>query len=112
MDGATNRLKFAEHGETDEEDDIRMGSPDAQDYFSKIGDMSVKRPLKVELENADSEEVEEIRRMFDLFDKDGNGQITANELRHVIRSLPQSTTEAEIMDIMQSIGKALHNFPL
>ncbi len=75
-------------------------------YYSKIGDLSNRTPNRAtaELDDIATEDIEEIRRIFNVFDGDNNGQITANEVRHVIRSLGQSTTEAEAMDIMNSIG--------
>eukprot|EP00794_Sanderia_malayensis_P019032 gene19032-20945_t len=49
------------------------------------------------------EDFEEMAQIFDVFDGDMNGEITVNELRNIIRSLGQSTTEAEAIDIMNSI---------
>jgi calmodulin len=38
-----------------------------------------------------------------LFDKDGDGMITTNELGTVMRSLGQSPTEAELQDIINEV---------
>ena len=49
----------------------------------------------------------EIREAFNIFDKDGNGYITASELRHFLSSLGYNMTEAELMDMMNKIGKKI-----
>lgn len=51
------------------------------------------------------ESLSEIREAFNIFDKDGNGYITASELRHFLSSLGYNMTEAELMDMMNKIGK-------
>ncbi len=50
------------------------------------------------------ESLSEIRKAFNIFDKDGNGYITASELRHFLSSLGYNMTEAELMDMMNKIG--------
>ena len=50
------------------------------------------------------ENLSEIREAFNVFDKDGNGYITASELRHFLSSLGYNMTEAELMDMMNKIG--------
>jgi calmodulin len=59
----------------------------------------------------------EIREAFNIFDKDGNGYITASELRHFLSSLGYNMTEAELMDMMNKIGngklwRSCHSPPL
>lgn len=46
-----------------------------------------------------SEQVEEYREAFDLFDKDGDGSITTSELGVVMRSLGQEPTVKELENI-------------
>ena len=43
----------------------------------------------------------EIREAFKVFDKDGNGLISANELRHVMTSLGEKLTDEEVDEMMR-----------
>uniref|UniRef100_A0A8C0Q5I9 EF-hand calcium-binding domain-containing protein 11 n=1 Tax=Canis lupus familiaris TaxID=9615 RepID=A0A8C0Q5I9_CANLF len=45
------------------------------------------------------EQVAEFKEAFCLFDKDGDGAITTQELGTVMRSLGQNPTEAELRDM-------------
>ena len=47
--------------------------------------------------------VSELRDAFDLFDKDGDGRITSDELMSVMRTLRQTATEAEIREMIQNV---------
>lgn len=47
-------------------------------------------------EELTQEEIEEFRVAFSLFDKDGDGNITAKELGTVMKSLGQNPTEVEL----------------
>ncbi|VDO01724.1 unnamed protein product [Rodentolepis nana] len=49
----------------------------------------------------EGDEEEEIRAAFEIFDKDGNGSISADELRHVMKMLDENLTEAEIAAIIK-----------
>ncbi|KAF8859290.1 BC4, calmodulin [Acephala macrosclerotiorum] len=46
------------------------------------------------------EQVEEFKRVFALFDKNGDGNITSSELGAVMRSLGQNPSDAELQDIV------------
>ncbi|CZR64427.1 probable calmodulin [Phialocephala subalpina] len=46
------------------------------------------------------EQVEEFKRVFSLFDKNGDGNITSSELGAVMKSLGQNPSETELQDIV------------
>ena len=45
----------------------------------------------------DTDSEEEIKEAFRVFDKDGNGFISAAELRHVMTNLGEKLTDEEVM---------------
>lgn len=47
--------------------------------------------------------LEEFKAAFDLFDKDGSGTISSDELITVMRSLGQNPTHEEISDMMREV---------
>ncbi|XP_047336213.1 calmodulin-like protein 8 [Impatiens glandulifera] len=49
------------------------------------------------------EQIVEFQEAFRLFDKDGDGCITVEELATVIRSLDQNPTEEELRDIISEV---------
>ncbi|KAG0285625.1 translation elongation factor EF1B gamma [Dissophora globulifera] len=50
---------------------------------------------------ADHDSEEEIRDAFKVFDKDGNGYISAAELRHVLTGLGERYTAEEINEMIR-----------
>lgn len=51
------------------------------------------------LNDVDSEE--ELREAFKTFDKDGNGRISAAELRHVMTNLGEKLTDEEVDEMIR-----------
>jgi calmodulin len=51
------------------------------------------------------EQIAEFKEAFSLFDKDGDGSITTQELGTVMRSLGQNPTEAELQGMVNEIDK-------
>lgn len=49
--------------------------------------------------------MEEIRIVFNKFDKNGDGKISADELTHILRALGSKPTQEEVTRIMQEIDK-------
>jgi len=52
-----------------------------------------------------TEQLEEFKEAFELFDKDGDGRITAHELGIVMHSLGQTPTEQELVDMVNEIDE-------
>ena len=58
--------------------------------------------------------IEELKKAFSLFDKSGNGIITAIELGAAMRSLGQHPTEVELQDVINEVdadGDGCIDFP-
>lgn len=49
----------------------------------------------------DTDSQEEIQEAFKVFDKDGNGYISAAELRHVMTSLGEKLSEEEVDEMIR-----------
>ena len=49
----------------------------------------------------DTDSEEEIREAFKVFDKDGNGFISAAELRHVMTNLGEKLTDEEVDEMIR-----------
>lgn len=47
------------------------------------------------------DESEELKEAFRVFDKDGNGFISASELRHVMTNLGERLTDEEVDDMIK-----------
>lgn len=59
------------------------------------------------MKNTDSEE--EIREAFRVFDKDGNGFISAAELRHVMTNLGEKLTDDEVDEMIREVRPTTTN---
>ncbi|KAL2612444.1 hypothetical protein R1flu_024136 [Riccia fluitans] len=55
------------------------------------------------VEHLTEEQIAVVKEAFTLFDKDGDGSITANELGTVMRSLGQNPTDSELQDMIQEV---------
>ena len=56
---------------------------------------------------------EEIKEAFRLFDKDGNGFISAAELRHVMTSIGEKLTDEEVDEMLREAdmdGEGMVNY--
>ena len=49
----------------------------------------------------DQESAEDIKEAFKVFDKDGNGYISAAELRHVMTNLGEKLTDEEVEEMIR-----------
>ncbi|CAG9988679.1 unnamed protein product [Clonostachys byssicola] len=52
------------------------------------------------LDGIDEKQISDLKEIFDLFDQDNDGQITAAELGEVMRALGQNPTESELQTII------------
>ncbi|XP_078659449.1 calmodulin-alpha-like isoform X2 [Branchiostoma floridae x Branchiostoma belcheri] len=58
-----------------------------------------------QVEELTEEQIAEFREAFNLFDKDGGGDISVKELGSVMRSLGQNPTEQELQDMVRSVDQ-------
>ena len=72
---------------------IRSGTIDFNEFLT----MMAKR-LKW---HTDPENKEELRKAFRVFDKDGNGFISAAELRHVMTNAGEKLTDEEVDEMIR-----------
>ena len=49
----------------------------------------------------DGESTDEIREAFRVFDKDGNGYVSAAELRHVMTNVGEKLTDEEVDEMIK-----------
>eukprot|EP00112_Aurelia_sp_Birch-Aquarium-sp1_P013455 Seg2857.3 transcript_id=Seg2857.3/GoldUCD/mRNA.D3Y31 product=Calmodulin protein_id=Seg2857.3/GoldUCD/D3Y31 len=120
MDGSTSpngRGKLASQGAGLENQESFLSSEffdDASATFSMMSEIGSQRKRNVNGKEISEGDLEELNQIFGIFDQDNDGQIAASELRNIIGSLGQSTTEAEIMDMVDSIdsdGNGMIEFP-
>ena len=60
-----------------------------------------------------SEQIEQYKSAFSLFDKDGDGTIKSKEVGTVMRALGMNPTESEVVDLVNEVddGNGLIDFP-
>ena len=79
----------------------------------KVGGKTVVKATKVIEETADAgllpEELEELKLSFAIFDKDGNGNISKEELKDILLKLKISDTKGTLDKIMDDIDKNKSN---
>lgn len=51
------------------------------------------------------DQLENFRKTYDMFDKDGDGSISIDELANVMRSLGQDPTQKELEDMMREVDE-------
>ena len=58
---------------------------------------------KLEQAAINEAEVEKLWKAFSVFDTDGSGAISANELRNVMQSLGQDPSSTELRDLIKEV---------
>ena len=96
----------------DDEDNPDLNKPlDKDKHLSaKKNNNDVKNVSKKEEEALKSskltpDQIREVKEAFHVFDTNGDGCITATELKKLVTSLGYNITEAELMDMMNQIGE-------
>ncbi|CAI5683182.1 calmodulin 3 [Phyllostomus discolor] len=70
-----------------------------QDMINEVDADEFLTMMARKMKDTDSEE--EIREAFRVFDKDGNGYISAAELRHVMTNLGEKLTDEEVDEMIR-----------
>ena len=104
----SDRLSFSDDDIFGEEDENKSFRKDKR-AANKQNNNNVQRTSKYEEEILKSvkltpDQVREIKEAFHVFDNNGDGCITATELKKLVTSLGYNITEAELMDMMNQIG--------
>ncbi|KAL2443965.1 Calmodulin [Exophiala dermatitidis] len=82
-----------------------MPHPKVEKINTNIGTASTKNPMTQTPTSAkpSEEEIKAYRDVFALFDKDGSGTITAQELGEIMRSLGQNPSDSELQDMINEV---------
>merc|ERR1712100_775280 len=68
-----------------------------------MGESARAETSKMAAADMTEEQIAEFKEAFALFDKDGNGKISAQELGTVMKNLGQNPTEAELDDMIKEV---------
>jgi len=118
--GAAGLAAVVSHSEEDNE---LSGSPDSEhrkacyerhamnvsiptlSHFHLMSSGTTKDHYLPKIEGLSPEQVAEFKEAFDLFDKNGDGQVTASELGAVMESLGHCPTEEQLMDMVHEVDE-------
>ncbi len=87
-------------------------NPTEADLQDMVNEMDVDRNGAIEFseflimivrKRADTDSEEELREAFKVFDKDGNGYISAAELKHVYTSIGEPMTDSEVEEVIREV---------
>nr|UYM80474.1 calmodulin-like protein 3 [Phoronopsis harmeri] len=97
---------------SDRAKDVHLG--DVNRRMAEINDKIGARLVKRDISNLTHEQIEEFKEAFSLFDKNGDGSISTDELGTAMRSLGQNPTQAELNDMVNEVdqdGSGTIDFP-
>lgn len=94
---------FADEEESKTHDKDKRSANKRSNYNSKASSKHEEEMLKSTKLTPD--QIREIKEAFHVFDNNGDGCITATELKKLVTSLGYNITEAELMDMMNQIGR-------
>jgi len=77
------------------------GSPNAMSR----GDSTRSEGANGSVQDFTDDEIDELRDAFGMYDEDGNGHITAEELGHVISSLGQPVSHEQVLSMIRSVDE-------
>ena len=115
LDSESERLFFSDDEDifTEEEDNfgksltkekMAEGQAEHNGNMNSASDPKGDQSLAAEV-GLTANQVREIKEAFHVFDVNGDGCISATELKKLVTSLGYNITEAELMDMMNQIGK-------
>ena len=85
------------------EQDIKdIVSEHVKDESRKVDEPTFE--LIMSKKNKEVDNTDEIKKAFDIFDKEQNGYISASELKHVLTTLGEKLSEQEVDDLLKEIG--------
>ena len=113
----SNDIEMAEQEEVAEEKSVPYKKPDykkryddlKKHYDSKLNEFKsreeelLKQAMPEYKAPKTEEELEEFKDAFSLFDKDGDGTITAKEIGHVMKSMGIHFTDKDLQDMMDEV---------
>ena len=83
-------------------------------FLPRLSAKNADEKLNEMADTLTDEQIAELKKVFALFDEDGDGKITTKELGTMMRSLGQNPTEAELRDLINEVdadGNGTIDFP-
>ena len=103
--GSVKKKMITQHG-------LSVGTSTAVKIASSVVKSKSNKDKNIEenrclpkIQGLTKEQVEEFKEAFELFDKDGDGRVTARELGIVMHSLGHTPTEKELVEMVREIDE-------
>merc|ERR1712007_105104 len=85
----------------DKDGDGTITTKELGTVMRSLGQNPTEAELQDMINEVDADSDEEIREAFRVFDKDGNGFISAAELRHVMTNLGEKLSDEEVDEMIR-----------